>query len=198
MTTVTENSELAIVEFGQKAFSGSRTTLNELEAEPTNSNVKLQLAYEDMVLNVKKLNPGSSFDRFPSRGCRYPGHCHSPGRCDRPRHRPSLGWCTSRRRCVTFADPSGITVDVVAGQGTESTSDTSGQQVGTTTIISVPADVASNIESLSLDKAAEAVNFTVADIATAIQEAAKISPNNREQPSSDSDKEEDEGRQWNS
>ena len=200
MTTVSENSELVFSEFNLKAFNGSPKKLTEIETEPTTSNVKIKLAYGDMVLNVKKLNAGSSFDiDSPVGTASIRGTVIRLVVVIDQNSGQASGGVQVAEGSVTFTDPSGITVDVVAGQGTEVTSDSGGQQVGTTAIVTIPADVANLIENLSLEKVAEAANFTVADIASAIQDAAQEIPqNNGGQPGSgdnvpdDLDSQEDE------
>ena len=171
ITTVTQKSELTFQEFTQKAFEKSDTKMSELEGEPSNSSTKLKLGYGDMVFNVKKLNPGSSFEIDSPVG--NAGIRGTDGQMSAHQDADGnfTGGVNMLSGSVVYTDPSGNQQDVPAGQGTTATTDPTGQQVGETESGEVPAETQQQMQETTNEAEESTGDITVSETAEAVSEA---------------------------
>jgi hypothetical protein len=68
VANLASNSRILVRAFVQTQFAGANTLVKDLKAEPSASTLKLELAFGDLSLDVKKLNKGSSFSLHSALG----------------------------------------------------------------------------------------------------------------------------------
>lgn len=179
MVTVGASSKFAVQEFTQSAFQDTGQKVSELQAEPSTSKTKLELAYGDMVFDVKKLNAGSSFEIDSPVGSA--GIRGTVGQLEvevDPITGTMSGGVNMVEGNVNYTDPSGVSVNVNAGQSTTTSVTSTGQQIGLTTQADVPADTAAEINSTTQSSQDSASNVTTSDISNAAQQATTEATNN--------------------
>ena len=196
ITTVGAKSELTIAEFSQKKFEKSDAKMAELEAEPSNSTTKLKLGYGDMTFNVKKLNPGSSFEiDSPVGNAGIRGTAGQMTAQIDPNTGNFSGGCNMTQGTVSFTDPSGNSIPLNAGQGTNVTTDSTGQQVGETEQQDVPAETQQEINQTTQEAESESEDITVDQAGSAVEEveqqAAEETQPTEDEPAEDEPKEDE-------
>ena len=190
ITTVTPKSELTFAEFTQKPFEKSDTKMSELKGEPSNSTTKLKLGYGDMVFNVKKLNPGSSFEidsPVGNAGIRGTDGQMSAHQDDNGNFSGGVNMLAGQ---VVYTDPSGTQQDVPAGQGTSVQTDATGQQVGETQTGEVPVETTQQMQETTNEAETSTGNITVSETADAVSEANQAAAQEESSSSSEESKEE--------
>lgn len=132
LTTVEENSLMILDNFRQKLFDQEDDkTIGDLEEEPSNSEVKLKLGYGSVVFNVKKLNPGSSFEIDSPVG--MAGIRGTDGQLEvkiNPDNGNFTGGVNMLSGTVNFRTVDGVNLLVNAGQSIFSQVSLTGQQIG--------------------------------------------------------------------
>ena len=168
MVTLTDEFKFTIEQFKQKEFKGSPKTLQELEEEPSTSQTKLQLAQGTLNFNVKKLRTGSTFEIESPVG--LAGIRGTVGQLQAiPNGAGGFnGGVNMSSGSISFTDPSGASVNVPGGQGTQVQTAQNGQQVGPTTIGDVPADVANEISATAESASALSSEVTVESLVDAV------------------------------
>ena len=143
LTTVEESSQFLLDQFRQKPFEqDADTSLADLAAEPSTSEVKLKLGYGSVVFNVKKLNPGSSFEIDSPVGTS--GVRGTDGQLEvtvDPNTGNFSGGVNMLSGSVNFRSVSGLNFNVLAGQSIFSQVTPTGQMIGQLVQRPVPPNV---------------------------------------------------------
>ena len=172
LTTLASRTELQLKEFSQRNFKGSGKKLSELETEPSTSKTKLNLAYGDLVFNVKKLNPGSTFEiESPIGIAGIRGTVGEKSIKKDPVTGETTGSVKMVSGSVKFTDKNGNEMDVSGGQSTTTKLNSNGQQTGNTQQGSVNQDDASGISNASQDAENKTSNVSTSSISNARQNA---------------------------
>ena len=170
ITTLGSSSELELSEFSQETFKGSGKKLSELETEPSTSKTKLKLAYGDLVFNIKKLNPGSTFDIESPIG--LSGIRGTVGEKS-IQFNPVSGEITGTIKMISgwlaFTDKNGNQMDVSAGQSTTTQATSTGQQIGSTQQGTVSQNDASSISQTSGDAESKTANVSLNSVSKAVE-----------------------------
>ena len=172
LTTLGSKSELQLKEFSQSNFKGSGKKLSELQTEPSTSKTKLNLAYGDLVFNVKKLNPGSTFEiESPIGIAGIRGTVGEKSIQKDPVTGETTGTIKMVSGTVSFTDQNGNQMEVAGGQSTSTQLSSNGQQNSATTQGSVSQGDASTISKTSQDAEKKTSNVSTSSISNARQNA---------------------------
>lgn len=129
--TLVDEFKFTIEKFEQEEFKGSGETLEEITEEPSKSEAKLKLAQGELHFNVKKLKPGSSFEiESPIGSAGIRGTAGVIMAILDPNTGTFQGSVSMLNGIVTLTSPSGVSVNLPAGQAAQVTATRDGQQVG--------------------------------------------------------------------
>jgi len=201
LTTLTPKSELILAKFKQKAFEvDPGKMVKELEAEPSTSQTKLKLGYGKVVFNVKKLNPGSSFEIDSPIG--LAGIRGTDGSVEvqvDPDTGNYTGGVNMLSGNIDFTSPNGQTQNVGAGQGVQTEVNSTGDQVGDTQQTDVPPETTQELteatntaEESSEDVSVGELNNAVEEVEQKIEDAPPAEEPKEEETTEEEPKEETE------
>ena len=132
LTTVENSSQFILEKFTQKPFEqDAESTVADLAAEPSNSEVTLKLTQGTVVFNVKKLNTGSTFEIESPIG--IAGIRGTDGELEvqlDPGTGNYTGGVNMLSGNVNFQTPGGGNFNVEAGQGLQFQAAPNGQPIG--------------------------------------------------------------------
>ena len=172
LTTLTPKSELLLAQFKQKAFEADPGKMvKDLEAEPSNSQTKLKLGYGEVVFNVKKLNPGSSFEIDSPIG--LAGIRGTDGAVEvqvDPNTGNYTGGVNMLDGNIEFSTPSGQNYDVGAGQGVQNEVTPTGEQVGQPQEVPVPPETTQEMTETTQNAEDSSEDVSLGEINDAVQE----------------------------
>ena len=170
ITTITEKSDLTFEQFTQEKFEKTDDKLSDLPAEPSNSTTKLKLAYGDMVFDVKKLNPGSSFDigsPVGSAGIRGTAGGMNVQVDDQG---SATGGVVMTNGSINFTDLAGNSIPVIQGQQLGAAVDANGNAAETQTA-DAPPEALAEVNETQQESAEQSSDVTVSDAGNAQEEA---------------------------
>ena len=172
LTTLDSNSQLTLQTFKQKPFEQDPDTkVSDLQTEPSNSEVKLKLGYGELVFNVKKLNPGSTFEIDSP-----VGNAGIRGTDGQMIARPDpdtgnfTGGVNMLSGIVSFQSVGGAKFDIPAGQAVQSQVTPTGQQVALVKDVPVPPAVTQELTQKTEVAQESSSEVKIADVAKAVEE----------------------------
>jgi|GEM_PF-1588540 len=181
VTTLDANGVLIIEQFTQGAFRESGRKVEDLKEEPSQSTTQLELAYGEMVFNVKKLKNGSSFEIESPIG--IAGIRGTDGKLtilQDPNSGIITGGLSMLDGNVEFTDPSGNSMFVGPGQGTLVQVTATGQQIGSTFQAPVSPEEAQEIQTTTQNAASLTGNISVSEMSNAVDEAQQNAEQNND------------------
>ncbi len=200
LTTVEHSSQIILEKFTQKPFEQNEdTAVSDLNAEPSNSEVKLKLTQGAVVFNVKKLNTGSTFEIESPIG--IAGIRGTDGELE-VKLDPGTGNYTGGVNMlsgnVNFQTPGGANFDVTAGQGIQFQAAPNGQPIGQPQRKPVPPEKTQDLSQKTNVAKDSSKNVKVGEMNQARQDAdrrvknikTKIGEKKAEKKPSDETKEE--------
>ena len=170
ITTITEKSDLTFEQFTQEKFEKTDEKLAGLPAEPSNSTTKLKLAYGDMVFDVKKLNPGSSFDIGSPVGSAGIRGTAGGMNVQLDEQGSASGGVVMTNGSINFTDLAGNSVPVIQGQQLGASVDANGN-AGETQTGDAPPDALAEVNETQQESAEQSSDVTVSDAGDAQEEA---------------------------
>jgi hypothetical protein len=177
LITLVDEFKFTIEKFEQEEFKGSGETLEEITEEPSKSEAKLKLAQGELHFNVKKLKPGSSFEiESPIGSAGIRGTAGVIMAILDPNTGTFQGSVSMLNGIVTFTSPSGVSVNLPAGQAAQVTATRDGQQVGATQRNAVPAETTEKMNEVNNDAnqlASEVTVESLVDIIIQVSEQFK-------------------------
>ena len=169
LITLVDEFKFTIEKFEQEEFKGSAESLEEIEEEPSKSEAKLKLAQGELHFNVKKLKPGSSFEiESPIGSAGIRGTAGVLMAILDPNTGTFQGSVSMLNGIVTFTSPSGVSVNLPAGQAAQVTATRDGQQVGATQRNAVPAETTEKMNEVNNDANQLASEVTVESLVDVI------------------------------
>ena len=176
-TTVTLDAkgELLLDKFQQTDFKlDADTMVNDLEAEPSNSETKLKLGYGDLLFNVKKLNAGSSFDiESPVGNAGIRGTDGQLSVAVDPQTGNFSGGLNMLSGAVAFTSPAGNLINVPAGQAVQAQATPTGQQVGQVLEAPVPPPLTQTMTQSTEMAKINTANVRLGQVTEAVKEVGE-------------------------
>ena len=189
ITTVIEKTNMTFAQFTQKKFEKSDDKMVDLPAEPSNSTTKLKLNYGTMAFDVKKLNPGSSFEidsPVGSAGIRGTAGQQEVVIDDDGN---ATGNIIMTEGTIAFTDINGNTSNVNQGQELGAEVDSDGNAGETTTDDAAAEDLAA-VEETNQESTEQSSDVSVDDAGTAQEEATQAAAEESSESTEESSEEE--------